>query len=122
MTEINKNDMINNIPAVKPAVPAAKAEAAAAANLEEAATKQLQDLGNNPQEAIGRSQVAKADNLAHDMDVLKKNPKLVQHADEFFDYTLTQLEKEGQADAYEKACLATAQFINEFSKKPQVQV
>ena len=122
MTEINKNDAMNNIPAVKPAAPAPKADALPAANLEENSTKQLQDLGNNPQEAIGRSQVAKADNLAHDMEVLKNNPKLVQHADEFFDYTLAQLEKEGRPDAYEKACLATAQFINEFSKKPQIQV
>ena len=122
MTEINNNDAMKNIQPVKPAVPAAKAESVPAANLEEMAAKQLQDLGNNPQEAIGRSQVAKADNLAHDMDVLKKNPKLVQHADEFFDYTLAQLEKEGTPDAYEKACLATAQFINEFSKKPQIQV
>ncbi len=122
MTEINNNDAMKNIQPVKPVVPAAKAEAAPAANLEEVAAKQLQDLGNNPQEAIGRSQVAKADNLAHDMDVLKNNPKLVQHADEFFDYTLAQLEKEGKPDAYEKACLATAQFINEFSKKPQIQV
>jgi len=121
MTEINKNDAMVNIQTAK-AASVKKEEPVAAKKIEDTDTKQLQDLGNNPQEAIGRSQVAKADNLANDMKVLKNNPEIVMHADEFFDYTLAQLTKEGQPEAYEKACLATAQFINEFSKKPQMPV
>ena len=37
------------------------------------------------------------------MKVFKNNPELVMHADDFFDYTLQQLTKEGQPEAYEKA-------------------
>lgn len=120
MTEINNNEIGKNINIAK-STPIKKEDVSfGAENKAEENTKQVQDLGNNPQEAIGRSQVAKADNLKSDLKTFKNNPDLVMHADQFFDYTYEQLSKEGREDAYEQAVLATAQFVNEFSKKPQV--
>ena len=124
MSEIKNNDVLKHFnPVAKVAKPKTNESKAKNNNAEEVDSEQhLRDLGNSPAEAIGRSQVSKADNLVNDMNFMRQNPKLVLHADEFFDYTLNQFVKEGKADAYEQACIATARFINEFAKKTQVQI
>lgn len=120
MTEINNNDISKNINIQKNTqVKREETPIASDAKIADDA-KKVQDLGNNPSEMIGRSQVAKADNLASDMKTFKNNPQLIMYADEFFDYTLNEFNKQGKPDAYEQAILATAQFVNEFSKKQQV--
>lgn len=118
MTEINSNSQNINIQK-NTQIKREKKQIASDAKLADE-KKQVQDLGNNPSEMIGRSQVTKADNLASDMKTFKNNPQLIMHADEFFDYALNEFSKQGRADAYEQAVLATAQFVNEFSKKPQI--
>ena len=71
-------------------------------------TNVIPDLG-----VLGQSQVKKPDNLNADLEFLTKNPELVEISDKYFETTLARLEKEGDPNAYENACLLQSAFAKE---------
>lgn len=64
---------------------------------------------------LGKSQVAKPDNIQSDIDFcLKHSPEFLNKCDKFFEQSLKMLEASGDEFAYEKACMFTKEFANEF--------
>jgi len=64
----------------------------------------VKDFSNPTAEALGRSQVSKADNLKSDVDYAVANPGAIERSDKLFEMALKSLEAEGDPHAYEKAC------------------
>ncbi len=115
-TEFNSNISINSISQPTTSKPAAEKEQAVVLPAEnnEIQTSQGNLVG---QSAIaGKSQI-KADNIANDMLTFCSNPKAVELSDKFFDKAYAALVAEKDPNAYEKACLMTAQFVAECVKK-----
>lgn len=65
---------------------------------------------------LGKSQVAKPDNIQSDIDFcLKQSPEFLEKCDKFFDNAFNSLMKINDEFAYEKACVLSKEFANEFS-------
>lgn len=65
---------------------------------------------------LGKSQVAKPDNIQSDIDFcLKQTPAFLKKCDMFFENTFDKLSASGDEFAYEKACVLAKEFANEFS-------
>ncbi len=95
-------------------------------------TKEINDLGNNPTDYIGRSQVRKYEapsfngealdpkliaRLQGDLSALKQNPELLASSDVFFEGALAQAKKDGYADPYARAVELQRGYVNEFGAK-----
>lgn len=64
---------------------------------------------------LGKSQVAKADGVNTDIDFCKKtSPEILAKCDLFFEGALNNMIANGEENAYEKACILTKAFSNEF--------
>ena len=64
---------------------------------------------------LGKSQVAKPDNIQSDIDFcLKQSPEFLAKCDTFFEQSFNQILASGDEFAYEKACVLTKEFANEF--------
>ena len=64
---------------------------------------------------LGKSQIAKPDNIQSDIDFcLKQSPEFLSKCDKFFEQSLAVLSASGDEFAYEKACVFTKDFANEF--------
>ena len=87
---------------------------------------QIQDLGNNPTDYIGRSLVKKFNTttfkgkmylkIRSDIYVFTKNPELVNKSEVVFDKTYTAGQKAGNKDAYGNAVATQAAFVEEFNR------
>jgi hypothetical protein len=110
MTEINNNihivpisSNINKISDVSPKTDT---------SINEQAVRELPaDTG-----ILGKSQVSKPDNVQSDIDFcLKQTPEFLEKCDNFFEKTFIALSNSNDDFAYEKACVLTKEFANEFS-------
>ena len=64
---------------------------------------------------LGKSQVAKPDNIQSDIDFCMKNsPEFLEKCDKFFDNAFETLLASNDDFAYEKACVLSKEFANEF--------
>lgn len=64
---------------------------------------------------LGKSQVAKADGVNADIEFCKKaSPEFLAKCDFFFEGALENMISDGEENAYEKACILTKEFSNEF--------
>jgi len=111
MTEIN-----NNFPHIT------SNNISANSNIKNTNIKPEQNEYNNAKElsaemgVLGKSQVARPDNIQSDIDFcLKHSPEFLNQCDKFFEASFSQLEASGADFAYEKACLFTKEFANEFA-------
>lgn len=59
---------------------------------------------SNPTEILGRSQVSSTDNLKSDVAFGVANPDSIANSEKLFDMAYTQLLKDNDPHAYEKAC------------------
>lgn len=68
--------------------------------------KEIKDFSNPSGEVLGRSQVivSKADNVKEDVKFGMAHPEAIERSDKLFNLALAKLEKEGDPNAYEKAC------------------
>lgn len=65
---------------------------------------------------LGKSQVSKPDNIQSDIDFcLKQSPEFLEKCDKFFDNAFNALSESKDEFAYEKACVLSKEFANEFS-------
>lgn len=65
---------------------------------------------------LGKSQVSKPDNIQSDIDFcIKQSPEFLAKCDNFFEQSFSALSASGQEFAYEKACVLTKEFANEFA-------
>ena len=86
-------------------------------------TKVQKEVSNEPVRELpadtgilGKSQVAKPDNIQSDIDFcLKESPEFLQKCDNFFEKALDNLSQSGDDFAYEKACVLAKEFANEFA-------
>ena len=83
---------------------------------DEADNKKDFDLGANPAELIGRSQVKnkKIDNVNNDMEVYMNNPEIAKRVMEISELMEAEFKKKGLAHPYEKACTAMPVIEGEF--------
>lgn len=66
---------------------------------------------------LGKSQVSKPDNIQSDIDFcLKQSPEFLARCDEFFEKSFNQILAQGDEFAYEKACVLSKEFANEFGQ------
>lgn len=73
---------------------------------------------SNPTEALGRSQVNKADNLKTDIAFCSVHPEAVENSDKLFEIAFKGLQDSGDPNAYEKACaIATCEDAKELFSK-----
>lgn len=71
---------------------------------------EIQDNG-----LLGKSQVARPDNINSDIDFCKKStPEFLQKCDCFFDNAFNTFSANGDENAYVKACVLSKEFANEF--------
>ena len=77
---------------------------------------QTNDVSFSGAEVLGRSQVSKADALQKDVAFGMAHPKAIEKADKFFDMAYAQLNKDGEANPYEKACALTKTYVKEFNE------
>lgn len=87
----------------------------------------IDNLGNNPSEALGRSQVKhpKTDSInlkeevalqiKNDLDMLKNNPKLIAKSDKVFDNALKAAKNDNNIDPYAHAVAIQTHFVEEFA-------
>jgi hypothetical protein len=111
MREIKKIDQ-SKVSNIEPKV-SEKSEPQFCAN--ETNTKVVKDLSNQT-EVLGRSQISKADNLASDIAFGMQNPQAIESADKFFNIAYTQLVKENDPNAYEKASSMASIYARELHK------
>ena len=106
MREINNNNVdIGKIPNIKiEKADSHDAQLNDAQMPDDLLEQNVGDFSNPSAEALGRSQVCKADNLKSDVDFAKANPDAVELSDKLFDMALKKLQSEGDPQAYEKAC------------------
>ena len=71
------------------------------------------DFSNPKAESLGRSQVAKPDNIENDVKFMIKNPEFCAQANTFFDNAYEILKKQNEEHAYEKS----AQMMNVFKEE-----
>lgn len=65
---------------------------------------------------FGKSQVSKPDNIQSDIDFcMKQSPEFMEKCDKFFDNAFETLLQANDEFAYEKACVLSKEFANEFS-------
>lgn len=65
---------------------------------------------------LGKSQVSKPDNIQSDIDFcLKHSQEFLNQCDKFFENSFDLLTNSGDEFAYEKACLLSKEFANEFA-------
>lgn len=64
---------------------------------------------------LGKSQVAKPDNIQSDIDFcMKHSLEFLEKCDKFFDNAFETLSASNDEFAYEKACVLSKEFANEF--------
>lgn len=67
---------------------------------------------------LGKSQVARPDNIQSDIDFcLKQSPEFLNKCDKFFEQAYNNLLETNDEFAYEKACVFSKEFANEFAEK-----
>ena len=110
MTEIN-----NNIPHIMPNISAGSVNKQA-----DVVPQQLNDYSVAPEITsdtgiLGKSQVLKPDSINSDIDFcLKQSPEFLSKCDRFFEQSLAEFAASGDEFAYEKACVLSKEFANEF--------
>lgn len=72
---------------------------------------------NRGEGVIGQSQVKKPENIATDVEFMKKHPELVKLSDEVFENTLQAEIAKGNPNAYEDACIISNGFVKELAEK-----
>lgn len=103
MREIDKNN-INFVKIAKQDKSFGKNEVVETPKPQEPEEAGLKDFSNPTAEALGRSQVAKADTLKADVKFGMANPGKIQNSDKLFELAYAQLQAQGDSKAYEKAC------------------
>ena len=111
MREINNNNV--EIPKVQKAeVKPALSEEVDKKISEESEKLNKTDF-SNPTEALGRSQVSKADNLKSDVSFGLAHPGAIAKSDNFFNLAFSQLQAKGDPEAYEKAASMASIYAKE---------
>ena len=109
MTEINKN-----IPHI---IPNLTNSANKKTEVQTSQSQYNNDIKEIPSEMgiLGKSQVSKPDNIQSDIEFcLTHSEEFLNKCDKFFDKSFENLSKAGDEFAYEKACLLSKEFANEF--------
>lgn len=66
---------------------------------------------------LGKSQVARPDNIQSDIDFcMKQSPEFLNKCDMFFEQSFNMLSESGDEFAYENACVFSKEFANEFAE------
>lgn len=116
-TEFNSNLNLGTVTNQKTVKHTEEVKEPIAAPVEEIVAPKIDAVPVGQSAIAGKSQVGKVDNIQNDIKILGQNPQLVALSDKFFDKAYEQLCAKNEPDAYEKACLMTAEFVNECGKK-----
>lgn len=108
------NEINNNIPHILPNI-SANPKKVNDANVPQPKTEIAADVVPD-NGYLGKSQVAKPDNIQSDIDFcIKQSPEFLAKCDNFFEQSFNSLSASGEEFAYEKACVLTKEFANEFA-------
>lgn len=86
----------------------------------EAEEKQVSDFSNPKAETLGRSQVAKLDNISSDVAFAAVNPEVVEASDKLFKVAYSQLKASGATDEnayYQASAIATSSEARDLLSK-----